>query len=108
MKVIRKALPLNSNLAIAQAAATPKAALSGTATAATTSVSLIADSTSGLAKDATASPTPLASAWVKTATSGAKSTRTSIASTPAIMAIRSQSGSVVAAREWRRSSAMPA
>ena len=47
ISVIRKALPLNSNLAIAQAAATPKTRLSGTAIAATSSVRRIADGVSG-------------------------------------------------------------
>ena len=47
MSVIRKLLPLNSNLAIAQAAATPKTRLAGTAIAATISVSWIAASASG-------------------------------------------------------------
>ena len=58
MKVMRKALPRKSNLAIAQAAATPKTALSGTAMAAAISVSWIAARTSGLAKEATASAKP--------------------------------------------------
>ena len=47
ISVVRKALPLNSNLAIAQAAATPKTRLQGTAMAATVSVSLIAANVSG-------------------------------------------------------------
>ena len=46
MSVIRKLLPLNSNLAIAQAAATPKTRLAGTEIAATSSVSRIAASAS--------------------------------------------------------------
>ena len=60
ISVIRKALPLNSNLAIAQAAATPKTRLSGTAIAATSSVSRIADSVSGSASASTKAPTPFA------------------------------------------------
>ena len=47
MTVIRKALPLKSNLAIAHAAARPKTALSGIAIAAVMSVSRIAACESG-------------------------------------------------------------
>ena len=50
--MIRKALPRKSNLAIAQAAAMPKTALSGTAIAATIRVSRIAERASGLPKAA--------------------------------------------------------
>ena len=50
ISVVRKALPGNSYLAIAQAAATPKTRLSGTAMAATSSVSRIAESVSGSAR----------------------------------------------------------
>ena len=60
-------MPRKSNLAIAQAAAMPKTALSGTAIAATMSVSRIADRASGLPSAATAAPTPSASASAKTA-----------------------------------------
>src|SRR6185295_1785927 len=49
ISVVRKALPLNSNLAVAQAAATPNTRFSGTAMAATSKVSQIADSVSGSA-----------------------------------------------------------
>jgi hypothetical protein len=47
ISVIRKLLPLNSNLAIAQAAQRPKTRLSGTAMAATRSVRRIAATVSG-------------------------------------------------------------
>ena len=47
ISVISRLLPRNSNLAIAQAAATPKTRLSGTAIAAASSVSRIAASASG-------------------------------------------------------------
>ena len=50
IKVIKILLPLNSNLAIAQAAATPKTRLSGTAIAAAIKVNLIAESASGSIK----------------------------------------------------------
>ena len=75
ISVIRKALPLNSNLAIAQAAATPKTRLSGTEIAATRSVRRIADSVSGSASAAPNGPKPSSSALAKTSTSG--STRNS-------------------------------
>ena len=60
MSVIRKALPRKSNLAIAQAAAMPKTALSGTAMAATRSVSLMAASASRSPSALDAAPTPFA------------------------------------------------
>ena len=47
MSVVSTLLPLNSNLAMAQEAASPKTRLAGTAIAATSSVSLIAASASG-------------------------------------------------------------
>jgi hypothetical protein len=47
ISVISICLPGNSNLAMAQAAATPKTRLSGTEIAAASSVSLIADKASG-------------------------------------------------------------
>ncbi len=49
ISVVRKALPLNSNLAIAQAAEMPKTRLSGTEIAATSSVRRIAERVSGSA-----------------------------------------------------------
>ena len=49
ISVIRKVLPRNSNFAIAQAATTPNTKLRPTEIAATSSVSLIADSASGSA-----------------------------------------------------------
>ena len=52
MKVSSRFLPRKSNLAIAQAAATPKTRLSGTEIAAAISVSLIAESASGSASAA--------------------------------------------------------
>ena len=52
MSVTRTLLPRNSNLAIAQAAATPNTRLSGTAIEATRSVRRIAASASGSANEA--------------------------------------------------------
>ena len=51
MKVRRRLLPGKRNLVIAQAAAMPKAAFSGSTQAATVRVSRIADHASGLARD---------------------------------------------------------
>src|ERR1700722_8738228 len=70
MSVINALLPRNSNLAIAHAAATPNTRLKGTATAATRSVSLTADHAIGSEIAVTYAPTPLASAWANTASSG--------------------------------------
>ena len=58
ISVVRNALPLNSNLAIAHAAATPKIRFSGTEIAATSSVSRIADCVSGSASAAPNAPNP--------------------------------------------------
>ena len=58
ISVIRNALPRKSNLAIAQAAAMPKTALSGTATAAVIRVSRIADTASWVKSVARAADTP--------------------------------------------------
>ena len=52
ISVIRKVLPRKSNFAIAQAAITPKTRLRPTEIAATSKVSLIADSASGSASAA--------------------------------------------------------
>ena len=70
ISVVRKALPLNSNLAIAQAAATPKTRLSGTAMAATSKVSQIADSVSGSASVSHTLAGPRLNAWSNTTISG--------------------------------------
>src|SRR5690606_40450443 len=70
IRVIRKALPRKSNLAIAQAAAMPKTALRGTAIAAVMRVRRIAETASGLASVAAAARQPSRSASVKTATGG--------------------------------------
>src|SRR6185437_15881277 len=70
IRVVKDALPLNSNLATAQAAATPKTRLSGTAMAATSSVSLIAATPSRSLSALRNTAGPLANACVNTATSG--------------------------------------
>ena len=49
ISVIKRFLPLKSNLAIAHEAATPNTKLSGTATPAASKVSLMADQVSGSA-----------------------------------------------------------
>ena len=76
ISVIRKLLPLKSNLAIAQAAARPKTRLSGTAIAATSSVSRIAAQRVGLGdRRRRTPPTPSRSASTKTTTSGSSRNR---------------------------------
>jgi hypothetical protein len=87
ISVVRNALPLNSNLAIAQAAATPKTRFRGTAMAATASVSRIAASVSGSFNAKRNSPAPLRNASMKTAISGrtrkrARKPNASVISTP--------------------------
>ena len=73
ISVIRKALPRKSNLVIAQAAAIPKTALSGTAMAATISVSRIAAWASVECRLCTETAHPWRSASAKTTIRGAKS-----------------------------------
>ncbi len=53
IRVIRKALPRNSNLAMHQAAATPNTRFTGTAISAVIRVSLMADQASGSCRPAT-------------------------------------------------------
>ena len=98
INVIRKALPRKSNLAMAQAAAMPKTAFSGTAMAAVSRVSRIAERASGSCRVAAAKATPCFSASAKTAIRGANSSKVSRTSTTPISRRRSQSGSVVARR----------
>ncbi len=62
ISVSNRFLPRNSNLAMAHAAATPNTTLSGTAIAATLSVSVMADSASGSASAAQYTSRPLRSA----------------------------------------------
>ena len=85
MRVIRNALPRKSNLAIAQAAAMPKTALSGTAIAGDDQRQPDRRPRVGVAEGARPPRRrPRRSAWAKTATSGAKRTTPSSASTPPI------------------------
>src|SRR5205823_3449334 len=70
INVISTLLPRKSNLAIAQAAATPKRRFAGTAITAATNVSRIAASASGSTIAATYTPNPLRSAEKKTNTNG--------------------------------------
>ena len=70
IRVSSTPLPRNSNLAMHQAAATPKAAFSGTAIAATSRVSLIAETASGSRTEAMYLPIPLAKASWNTTNSG--------------------------------------
>ena len=68
----QQGLPRKSNLAIAQAAATPKTMLTGTAITAVTTVSKIAWSVSGCAIVAAKTAEPCENAWSKMSTSGAR------------------------------------
>src|SRR5688572_21757557 len=70
IRVIRTFLPTKLNLAMAQAAATPKTRFSGTAMAAARSVRLIDASAAGSLRLAKYGPSPLRSASVKTAARG--------------------------------------
>src|ERR1700722_7090219 len=88
MSVIKVLLPRNSNLAIAQAAATPKTKLNGTAMAATTSVNLTAAQAMGSAIAAMYAPTPLASACANTVSSGSTRNRPRNVSATAINSSR--------------------
>ena len=82
-----------------QAAAMPKAALSGTEMAAMISVSLIADSASREARLVSAIATPSFSASANTTSSGARTRMAMAAATAAIRLRANQRGSVVARRK---------
>jgi hypothetical protein len=99
INVIRKVLPRKSNLAIAQAAITPNTRLSVTEIAATSSVSLIADSASGSASAATYDEMPLEKACANTTTSGSTTNTVRKVTASAMMMKRTGPGSV---RESRR------
>lgn len=94
MSVIRNALPLNSNFAIAQAAITPKTRLSGTEMAATSSVRRMAESASGSTIASQKLSAPLRKASKKTETSGR--TRKAARKTKAIAINASRAGSSLA------------
>src|SRR5688500_14762347 len=70
ISVVSSALPLKLYLATAQAAATPKTRLAGTAIAATISVSLIADMVSGSTSACRYPSTPRWKASVRTTSNG--------------------------------------
>ena len=94
-----QALPRQSNLVIAQAAAMPKAAFKGTTMAATISVSQMADCASGSDSEARAKAQPRRSASSKTAITGANRRTVSTARHRAISAHFTTAGSVVAGRK---------
>src|SRR3569623_1047794 len=73
ISVVRNDLPQNSYLATAQAAQTPNTRLSGTAIAATSSVSRIAAAPAGSVKAAKKAPSPFDSACVNTVSNGSSS-----------------------------------
>src|SRR4051794_3853937 len=70
IREISKALPRNSNFVIAQAAATPKIALSGTEISTATAESFMADKVSGAETAAQNGAKPLANAMLSTASKG--------------------------------------
>src|SRR5690606_35921238 len=96
ISVVSSALPLNSNLAIAHAAAMPKTRLSGTAMAVTRRVSLIAAQASGSTSAARYSPAPLRKASTKTAMTGRMRNSARKASARAISVMRVPKLSVTA------------
>src|SRR5690606_29373688 len=100
INVVRKALPLNSNLAIAHAAATPKTRLSGTAIAATVSVRRMAASVSGSLSANRNSPAPRRNASMNTAISGSTRNSTRKPSASAIRIPLARGPSVVG--RWKR------
>src|SRR3546814_19258563 len=69
IRVMRKLLPRKSNLVIAHDAVTPKIMFKGTAMAATSSVSFIAESASGSATASYNAPKPLRNASTHTTAS---------------------------------------
>ena len=95
--MISSCLPLNSNLAMAQAAHTPKTRLAGTAIAAAVKVSRKAARASGSASAAQNTSMPLLSACVSTSTSGNTSETPRNATAPAINASLIHAGSLSAA-----------
>ena len=88
MSVINVLLPRNSNLAIAQAAATPNTRLKGTAMAATVSVSFTAAHAIGFETAAQYALIPLVNAWTNTASSGSTRNSTRNVSATAISSRR--------------------
>jgi hypothetical protein len=75
MSVISSDLPGNSNLAMAQEAASPNTTLNGTAIAATVSVRRIALHASGSRKASRKASIPFEKAWMNTANSGSTKNR---------------------------------
>ena len=101
INVISGVLKRNVNLAIAQAAATPKTALNGTAIAAISSVRRMAGQASGSAKLATDGARPLGQGLRKDVIGGANNSTASTATTSAISTQRGQGLSVAAGRKVR-------
>jgi len=93
---ISTCLPRNSNLAMAQAATTPNTRFNGTAMAATSSVSRIADHASGSTSAATYVCQPLRSASMNTIASGITRNSARNASTRPSSSQRTARGSVFA------------
>ena len=89
-------LPLNSNLAIAQAAATPNTKLSGTAMSAAINVNFMADKASASTSAEIYVSTPFRKASVKTAASGMNKNKLKNTSVVEMSAHRTQADSDVA------------
>src|SRR4051794_27767328 len=95
MRVRSTFFPLNSNLPMAQAAATPTTRLKGTAIAATSSVRRIAESASGSASAAMSAPRPCRNASMKTTRSGMNRKPTRKSPATAMRRNRTRASSVV-------------
>src|SRR5450631_170311 len=94
ISVVRKVLPANSNLAMAQAAIRPNTRLIETDIAATTRVSRIADSASGSDSAPKYAPIPLEKASANTRTSGNTTNTPRKVRAMAMTAMRTPRGSV--------------
>jgi len=94
MSVIRKLFPLKSNLAMAQAAATPNTRFRGTLIPAAMRVSLIAARASGSLIAAKYAPTPFSRAWEKTEAKGTTRNSPRKAKTIPVNTQRTGAGSV--------------
>src|SRR5450830_1772893 len=98
MSVNNTLLPLNSNLAIVHAAATPNTRFNGTAIPAAISVRRIADNASGSVIESRYTCQPFLKASLNTATNSTNKNKVRKPNAANIRAYRIQRGSVVAAR----------
>src|SRR6266702_1533236 len=98
INVINRLLPRNSNLVIVHAAATPKTRLIGTAMAAVSKVSSIAERASGSATASQYAPSPRLSASAKTTTNGRTRKNSRKVSATPVRIQRTMAGSVNGSR----------